>query len=115
MLVSEKTQKTSRAVRLWLSDTPTVPSLQNLHRLIRPVLVILPALGLLLGFAGRLTGNGHWAGTIWAVATIPVLVALLIEIVASLKRGDVGLDIVAALSMTGALAFGENLAAVVVA
>ena len=37
-------------------------------------------------------------------ATVPVLGALLIEIVASLRRGDVGLDIVAALSMTGALA-----------
>ena len=40
---------------------------------------------------------------------------MLIEIVASLRRGDVGLDIVAALSMTGALVFGEHLAAVVVA
>ncbi len=52
---------------------------------------------------------------VWALATLPVLVALLIEIVVSLRRGDVGLDIVAALSMTGALAFGEYLAAVVVA
>ena len=40
---------------------------------------------------------------------------MLIEIVASLRRGDVGLDIVAALSMIGALVFGEHLAAVVVA
>ena len=61
----------------------------------------------------REPGNGP--GTIWAAATVPVLGALLIEIVASLRRGDVGLDIVAALSMTGALAFGEHLAAVVVA
>jgi heavy metal translocating P-type ATPase len=41
--------------------------------------------------------------------------ALLYEIVSSLRRGEVGLDIVAALSMTAALAVGENLAAVVVA
>jgi heavy metal translocating P-type ATPase len=41
--------------------------------------------------------------------------ALLIEIVTSLRRGDVGLDIVAALSMTAALAFGEMLAASIVA
>ena len=57
----------------------------------------------------------RWSGSIWAAATVPVLGALLIEIVASLRRGDVGLDIVAALSMTGALLFGEHLAAVVVA
>jgi heavy metal translocating P-type ATPase len=37
------------------------------------------------------------------------------EIVTSLRRGDVGLDIVAALSMTAALAVGENLAAAIVA
>ncbi len=63
----------------------------------------------------RVVGSGQWSGTIWAAATVPVLGALLIEIVASLRRGDVGLDIVAALAMTGALVFGEHLAAVVVA
>ena len=51
----------------------------------------------------------------WAAFTVPVLLALLYEIVASLRRGEVGLDIVAALSMTAALAVGEKLAAVVVA
>ena len=51
----------------------------------------------------------------WAAFTVPVLLALLYEIVASLRRGEVGLDIVAALSMTAALAVGEELAAVVVA
>ena len=40
---------------------------------------------------------------------------LIVQIVTSLRRGDVGLDIVAALSMTAALVFGEHLAAAVVA
>lgn len=44
-----------------------------------------------------------------------VLLALLAEIVTSLRRGDLGLDIVAALSMTGALLVGETLAAAIVA
>ena len=44
---------------------------------------------------------------------VPVLVALLIEIVVNLRHGDVGLDFVAALSMLAALVFGEYLAAVV--
>ncbi|KAB0267832.1 heavy metal translocating P-type ATPase [Microvirga brassicacearum] len=100
---------------LWLSHTPTVPSLQDLHKLIRPILVILPTLGLLLGFGARLVGSGQWSETIWAAATLPVLGALLVGIIASLRRGDVGLDIVAALSMTGALVFEEHLAAAVVA
>jgi cation transport ATPase len=41
--------------------------------------------------------------------------ALLIDIAANLRRGEVGLDIVAALSMSAALIFGEELAAAVVA
>jgi len=44
-----------------------------------------------------------------------VLLVLIVQIVTSLRRGDVGLDIVAALSMTAALMFGEYLAAAVVA
>jgi heavy metal translocating P-type ATPase len=51
----------------------------------------------------------------WTIATLPVLAALFIQIAVSLRRGDVGLDIVAALSMTAALAFGEALAGNVVA
>lgn len=55
------------------------------------------------------------AATTWMIGVIPVLAALLVEILRSLARGEVGLDIVAALSMTAALVFGETLAAAVVA
>ena len=44
-----------------------------------------------------------------------MLLALLVEIGRSLRRGDFGLDIVAALSMSAALIFGEELAAAIVA
>ena len=56
-----------------------------------------------------------WADWAWAISTIPVLLALLVEIGRSLRRGDFGLDIVAALSMSAALIFGEELAAAIVA
>jgi heavy metal translocating P-type ATPase len=82
---------------------------------IRPFLAGLVALGLAAGFAAKLTGFGAWAPAIWAAVTLPVLLALLAEIVTSLRRGDLGLDIVAALSMTAALAVGENLAGSIVA
>ena len=78
-------------------------------------MVGLPAAGLILGFAARLFGFDGASGWIWAAAALPVLALLLIEIFVSLRRGDVGLDIVAALSMTAAIAFGEDLAAAVVA
>jgi cation transport ATPase len=83
--------------------------------IVRSVLLTLPAFGLLSGFAVPLFGLPAWQGWVWAAFTMPVLLALLYEIISSLRRGEVGLDIVAALSMTAALAVGENLAAVVVA
>ena len=82
---------------------------------VRPFLAVLVAAGLAAGFAVRLAGGGGWSGAIWAAVTVPVLAALLTEIVTSLRRGDVGLDVVAALSMTAALAVGETLAAAIVA
>jgi heavy metal translocating P-type ATPase len=86
-----------------------------LKRTLRPALVGIPLLGLVGGFAAQLTGYGQAAGWIWSGATLPVLLALFVQIVISLWRGEFGLDIVAALSMAGALVFGEHLAAVVVA
>ena len=82
---------------------------------IRPFLAGVVALGLAVGFAAKLAGLSAWPNAIWAAVTIPVLLALLAEIVTSLRRGDLGLDIVAALSMTGALMVGESLAAAIVA
>ena len=79
---------------------------------------------LLVGIAllGLATGGWFWwqgeAGSsnlAWTLATLPVLLALFAQIIASLRRGDVGLDVVAALSMSAAVIFGETLAGNVVA
>ena len=78
-------------------------------------LLALAAAGLAAGMALWLTGRADLAGWVWLGVTIPVLLALFTEIVRSLLRGEVGLDIVAALSMSAALIFGEYLAAAVVA
>jgi heavy metal translocating P-type ATPase len=90
-------------------------SVASLRKNLRPIIVALPATGLVIGLLAQFSGWMHWAGPIWAAATVPVLVALVIEIIISLRRGDVGLDIVAALSMLAALVFAQYLAAVVVA
>lgn len=78
----------------------------------------LPAiavLGLITGLILPYTGLAAHADRAHEIATLPVLLALVVEIVRSLSRGEPGLDIVAALSMTAALAFGEPLAGNVVA
>ncbi|MBC7580587.1 MAG: heavy metal translocating P-type ATPase [Tardiphaga sp.] len=82
---------------------------------IPPWLIAFPAVGIAAGFAMRFAGQESWVTAVWAASTLPVLLALLVDIVVSLRRGEVGLDIVAALSMTAALLFGEELAAAVVA
>ena len=71
--------------------------------------------GLVIGLALFLAGRTAEADIFWAAGVVPVLAALVVEIARSLWRGEVGLDIVAALSMSAALAFGETLAAAVVA
>lgn len=79
------------------------------------LLVTIAVLGLALGASLWWLALRPLAQASWAVATLPVLLGLLVQIVASLRKGDVGLDVVAALSMSAALIFGEPLAANVVA
>jgi heavy metal translocating P-type ATPase len=93
-------------------------TMQRIARLVgdaRHLLVGVPAIGLVLGFTARAAGQDDLAHLIWGAATVPVIVALGIEIVVSLRRREVGLDIVAFLSMSGALILGEMLAGAVVA
>jgi heavy metal translocating P-type ATPase len=82
---------------------------------LRIFLFAIALLGLAGGFAAPQLGLGDLQGLIWGVAAGFVLAALLSEIVTSLARGEVGLDLVAGLSISAALAFGETLAAGVVA
>jgi heavy metal translocating P-type ATPase len=81
----------------------------------RHVSVAIPAIGLAAGLAAWVFGHPVTADILWAVATVPVVLVLSAEIVVSLRHGHVGLDIVALLSMAGALALEEPLAGVVVA
>ncbi len=82
---------------------------------LRPFLVAWPLIGLAAGLVARFTGHDGLAAALWIGASVPVLTVLLAEIVGGLRRGDFGLDIVAALSMSAAIAIGEHLAAAIVA
>ncbi|WP_118136624.1 heavy metal translocating P-type ATPase [Oceanicella sp. SM1341] len=71
--------------------------------------------GLLGGLAFRLAGQPGPADIAWTAGVLPSLAVLLADILRGLLRRGTGLDIIAALSMTAALVFGETLAAAVVA
>lgn len=93
-----------------------VPILSHrFHDFTRLSLVVIALLGLAAGSVAYWLGRPDVAAPVWAVATLPALIALAVEIVTDLRRGQVGLDIIAALSMATGLAFDEPLAANVVA
>lgn len=75
----------------------------------------LPLAGLCAGLAARALGAPEFAIWIWTVPTLLVLASLVLEVVTSLLKGDVGLDLVALLSMGGAIALSQPLAGVVIA
>ena len=78
-------------------------------------LLAVALLGLVSGLALLLAGRPDLSTLAWTTGVLPVLAALVVEILRSLWKGEVGLDVVAALSMSAALLFGEALAAAVVA
>ncbi|KMO41729.1 haloacid dehalogenase [Methylobacterium tarhaniae] len=77
--------------------------------------VVLPLLGLGAGLVAQALGQVGVATLAWNLATLAVLAILLVQVATSLARGDVGLDLVALLSMGGALALSQPLAGAVIA
>jgi cation transport ATPase len=82
---------------------------------LKTALLLIAATGLIAGLAVHVSGRPDVASLVWIAGVVPALAALVVEIIRSLRSGEVGLDIVAALSMSAALVFGESLAAAVVA
>ncbi|MCB1333198.1 MAG: cadmium-translocating P-type ATPase [Roseivivax sp.] len=88
---------------------------QTANDRVKTAVLLLAVAGLASGVAFHLAGRADIATPLWIAGILPALAALIVEILRSIVRGEVGLDIVAALSMTAALVFGETLAAAVVA
>ncbi|MEE7462917.1 cadmium-translocating P-type ATPase [Methylobacterium fujisawaense] len=78
-------------------------------------LAVLPLAGLCAGLIAQALGRIDIAATAWTLATLAIFVVLLMQVVMSLVKGDVGLDLVALLSMGGALALSQPLAGAVIA
>jgi len=79
----------------------------------RRALLAPPLLGLLAG--AWLWMAGHPPGAAFAMGALPVLLVLVAEMARSLRRGETGLDLIAALAIGFALVMEESLAANVVA
>lgn len=79
------------------------------------VLLLVAAAGLIGGLVAPILGLAVWQHTLWGWNAALVLIFLIKEIVTSLWRGEFGLDLVAALSLSAAIYFNETLAASIVA
>jgi cation transport ATPase len=71
--------------------------------------------GLVAGGLGAYFEHPDLAARIWTVAAVPVVATLAISILRDFWIGRIGVDAIALVSMSAAIALGESLAAVVVA
>jgi heavy metal translocating P-type ATPase len=85
------------------------------ERLFRRALIAIALSGLIFGSVAWATGRGDLAKWCWAGGTIPVVIGLLFSMVRDFLAGRMGVDSVAFVSMSGALALGQDLAGIVVA
>src|SRR6476620_2552464 len=85
------------------------------ERVLRWALVLVAVAGLAAGIVGYSAGRSDLADLIWTLATAPVVAGLAVSIVRDFLAGRFGVDAIALVSMSGALALGQPLAGAVVA
>ncbi|WP_029674418.1 heavy metal translocating P-type ATPase [Bradyrhizobium japonicum] len=86
-----------------------------LERVLRWTLVAIAIAGLIAGILARAAGRPDVADVAWELGTAPVIGGLAISMIRDLLSGRLGVDAIALLSMSAALALGQPLAGVVVA
>ncbi|UPT89882.1 heavy metal translocating P-type ATPase [Bradyrhizobium barranii subsp. apii] len=87
----------------------------SFERVLRWTLVAIAIAGLTAGILARAAGRPDLADFAWAIGTAPVIGGLAVSIVRDLLGGRLGVDAIALLSMSAALALGQPLAGAVVA
>jgi heavy metal translocating P-type ATPase len=87
----------------------------SFERVLRWTLVSIAIAGLTAGAVAHVAGRPDLADLAWAAGTAPVIVGLAISIVRDFLAGRFGVDAIALLSMSAAVALGQPLAGAVVA
>ncbi len=86
-----------------------------LDKWLDPVLLLLTALTLVVGAVAHVAQQPEWASIGWATGSLVMAGVLLVEILKRLSRGEGGVDLIALLSITAALIFGQALVAALIA
>jgi len=87
----------------------------SLERVLRWALVSVAVTGLAAGIVAHAAARPYLADLCWTLATAPVIAGLAMSIVRDFLAGRLGVDAIALLSMSAALALGQPLAGAVVA
>ena len=87
----------------------------SFERVLRWTLVSVAVAGLAAGIVARTAGQPELANLCWTLATAPVIAGLAISIIRDFLAGRLGVDVIALISMSAALALGQPLAGAVVA
>jgi heavy metal translocating P-type ATPase len=87
----------------------------SFERLLRWTLILIAIAGLTAGILARAAGRPDLADLAWELGTAPVIGGLAVSIVRDFLSGRLGVDAIALLSMSAALALGQPLAGAVVA
>src|SRR3954464_8677688 len=88
---------------------------RNEGRDARTWLLVAAVLGIVAGGIAYADGAHDAADALWAATTVVGLVPLLISLDRDLANRESGVDVIALLAMSGALALGEYLAGAVIA
>src|SRR6202140_1891025 len=87
----------------------------SFERVLRWALVSIAVAGLAAGIVAYIAERSDLADLSWTLATAPVVAGLAVSIVRDLLAGRFGVDAIALVSMSAAIALGQPLAGAVVA
>ena len=87
----------------------------RLRRLVEPALVAVTVAALATGGIAWLAGWRAVADWCWIAGTVTAVVPAVVWVLAALRRGRVGVDLIAVLSLVGTLLVGEYLAGALIA
>ncbi len=87
----------------------------SFERVLRWALVSIAIAGLAAGILAHMAGRPSLGDLCWTAATVPVVAGLAVSMVRDFLAGRLGVDAIAFVSMSAALALGQPLAGAVVA
>ncbi len=89
--------------------------MNRLRRFVEPTLLVLTVAALAAGGIAWLVGAPRVADGCWIAGTVIAIVPALVWVATALRRGQLGVDLIAVLALVGTLLVGEYLAGALIA